>query len=179
MENSREGTPASPEDDRKQPAHPPLREERSPARPISSSSTTTGGKVQAYTDYSHLNPEDIKNVDGICSPSFPSSGGGTDQESSDGGRNNNNNNNNKEPPFVAKLHSILSNSAFDDIVSWLPHGRAWRVHQRGAFEEQVIPLYFRHGKYSSFMRQVNGWGFQRINQGPDYGGYYLEVSVRT
>lgn len=175
MENSREDMPGSPEDDNsKQPAHPPLREEASTLRPPSSPATNNE-KVQAYTDYSHLNPGDMKETDGTSSPSFPPSGGGTDQESSDGGRNSNNH---KEPPFVAKLHSILSNSAFDDIVSWLPHGRAWRVHQRRAFEEQVIPLYFRHGKYSSFMRQVNGWGFQRINQGPDYGGYYHEVSVQ-
>jgi len=124
--------------------------------------TTTNSTIESdidtiYIDYSELTPSDMVDDDGAPNGSGPGK---------------------KEPTFIAKLHSILSNPAFEDIVSWLPHGRAWRVHQRRAFEEQVIPLYFRHGKYSSFMRQVNGWGFQRINQGPDYGGYYHELFLR-
>ena len=63
--------------------------------------------------------------------------------------------------FPMKLHTILSNPEFQDIIAWLPHGRAWRILQHKAFEERVIPLYFRHGRYSSFARQVNGWGFRR------------------
>ena len=61
----------------------------------------------------------------------------------------------KEPPFPVKLHRILSNPDFSDIISWLPHGRSWRVLKPKAFEEKVIPLYFRHAKYASFMRQVS------------------------
>eukprot|EP00563_Minutocellus_polymorphus_P000783 CAMPEP_0181027378 /NCGR_PEP_ID=MMETSP1070-20121207/4134_1 /TAXON_ID=265543 /ORGANISM="Minutocellus polymorphus, Strain NH13" /LENGTH=411 /DNA_ID=CAMNT_0023104619 /DNA_START=77 /DNA_END=1312 /DNA_ORIENTATION=+ len=124
--------------------------------------TTTNSTIESdidtiYIDYSELTPSDMVDDDGAPNGSGPGK---------------------KEPTFIAKLHSILSNPAFEDIVSWLPHGRAWRVHQRRAFEEQVIPLYFRHGKYSSFMRQVNGWGFQRIYQGPDYNGYYHELFLR-
>jgi hypothetical protein len=57
---------------------------------------------------------------------------------------------------------ILSNPEFQDIITWLPHGRSWRILQQRAFEERVIPLFFRHGRYSSFARQVNGWGFKRV-----------------
>lgn len=62
------------------------------------------------------------------------------------------------------------------MKKWLPHGRSWRILQQRAFEERVIPLYFRHGRYSSFARQVNGWGFRRITHGSDYNSYYHEVS---
>jgi hypothetical protein len=81
----------------------------------------------------------------------------------------------KEPTFPVKLHLILSNPEFDDIIAWLPHGRSWRILQQKAFEERVIPLYFRHGRYSSFARQVNGWGFRRVTHGSDYNSYYHEV----
>jgi hypothetical protein len=81
----------------------------------------------------------------------------------------------KEPTFPVKLRMILSNPEFQDIISWLPHGRSWRILQQKAFEERVIPLYFRHGRYSSFARQVNGWGFRRITHGSDYNSYYHEV----
>jgi hypothetical protein len=81
----------------------------------------------------------------------------------------------KEQTFPVKLHMILSNPDFEDIVGWLPHGRSWRILQQKAFEEKVIPLYFRHGRYSSFARQVNGWGYRRITHGSDYNSYYHEV----
>jgi hypothetical protein len=61
----------------------------------------------------------------------------------------------KEPPFPVKLHRILSNPEYSEIVSWLPHGRSWRVLKPKAFEEKVIPIFFRHAKYASFMRQVS------------------------
>jgi len=83
----------------------------------------------------------------------------------------------RDPTFPVKLHQILSARDFEDIISWLPHGRSFRVLQPKAFEERVIPLFFRHGRYASFARQVNGWGFKRVCNGPDYGAYYHEVSV--
>lgn len=83
----------------------------------------------------------------------------------------------KEPAFPTKLHKILSNPEYQDYIAWLPHGRSWRVLKPKAFEEKVIPLYFRHAKYASFMRQVNGWGFKRMTQGPDHNSYYHEVSL--
>jgi hypothetical protein len=86
----------------------------------------------------------------------------------------------KEQTFPVKLHMILSNPDFEDIIAWLPHGRSWRILQQKAFEEKIIPLYFRHGRYSSFARQVNGWGFRRITHGSDYNSYYHEVrTVKT
>lgn len=60
----------------------------------------------------------------------------------------------KEPPFPVKLHRILSNPAYSDLISWLPHGRSWRVLKPKAFEEEIAPRYFRHTKFASFMRQV-------------------------
>mmetsp|Transcript_20243 Transcript_20243/g.31273 ORF Transcript_20243/g.31273 Transcript_20243/m.31273 type:complete len:550 (-) Transcript_20243:258-1907(-) len=84
----------------------------------------------------------------------------------------------KEPPFPVKLHRILSNTEFQEYITWLPHGRSWRVLKPKAFEEKVIPLYFRHAKYASFMRQVNGWGFKRMTQGPDHNSYYHEMFLR-
>lgn len=84
----------------------------------------------------------------------------------------------KEPPFPVKLHRILNNPEFHDIVSWLPHGRSWRVLKPMAFEAKVIPLHFRHCRYSSFMRQVNGWGFRRVFEGPDLNSYYHELFLR-
>jgi len=86
--------------------------------------------------------------------------------------------NSGSPTFPVKLHLILSNPEFEKIVAWLHHGRAWRILDHKALEEKVIPLYFRHGRYSSFARQINGWGFKRIVHGADYNAYYHEMFLR-
>mmetsp|Transcript_20266 Transcript_20266/g.49699 ORF Transcript_20266/g.49699 Transcript_20266/m.49699 type:complete len:269 (-) Transcript_20266:59-865(-) len=80
--------------------------------------------------------------------------------------------------FPGKLDRILNTPEFDDIISWMPHGRSWRVMQQKRFEKEVLPVFFRHGNYSSFIRQVNGWGFRRIQSGPDFNSYYHESFLR-
>jgi len=74
--------------------------------------------------------------------------------------------------FPLKIHEMLSRPEYSDIVSWLSHGRAWKVHKPKAFEEKVIPTFFIRCKYTSFVRQANGWGFRRVSIGPDRNSYY-------
>jgi len=86
---------------------------------------------------------------------------------------------NPSSTFPAKLFKILSNQEFADIITWMPHGRSWRMLQPKVFSEVVSTKYFSHqSKYASFMRQVNGWGFKRITRGPDRNSYYHELFVR-
>lgn len=80
--------------------------------------------------------------------------------------------------FPRKLHRILSTQQFNDIICWLPHGRSWRVQQQQRFEKEVLPIFFRHGRYASFARQINGWGFRRMSSGPDFNSYYHEYFLR-
>ena len=60
----------------------------------------------------------------------------------------------KDHTFPCKLHKILSDPQYSEYIAWLPHGRSWRVLKAKPFEEKVLPKFFRHGKYASFMRQV-------------------------
>ncbi|ACI65630.1 heat shock factor, DNA-binding [Phaeodactylum tricornutum CCAP 1055/1] len=82
------------------------------------------------------------------------------------------------PNFPAKMHSILSRPDLADVICWMPHGRSWRVLKPREFEIRVIPTYFEHAKFSSFIRQANGWGFRRITQGRDRNSYYHELFLR-
>jgi len=84
----------------------------------------------------------------------------------------------KSNTFPAKLFDILSRPEFSDMIRWCSHGRSWRVLKPRALESAVLPSYFRHGKYSSFMRQVNGWGFRRLtSHRQDENSYFHEVST--
>lgn len=63
-------------------------------------------------------------------------------------------NRSKKSSFPMKLYSILKDNEFSDCISWMPHGRSWKVLDQAKFEQKVIPLFFRHAKMASFMRQV-------------------------
>jgi hypothetical protein len=77
------------------------------------------------------------------------------------------------------MYAILSRTDLSDVVSWLDHGRSWKVHKPREFEVKVIPTYFEHNKFSSFIRQANGWGFRRIiSKGDDRNSYYHELFMR-
>lgn len=78
--------------------------------------------------------------------------------------------------FPSRLHGLLTQHS--DIIRWLPHGRSWIVRDKERFLERVAPLYFQMSKYESFSRQVNGWGFKRITQGPDANAYYHELFLK-
>ena len=81
--------------------------------------------------------------------------------------------------FPARLHDLLSHDEdISDIISWLPHGRSWIVRDKKEFLMRVAPSHFQISKYESFTRQVNGWGFKRITQGPDINSYYHELFLR-
>jgi hypothetical protein len=83
------------------------------------------------------------------------------------------------PNFPAKMYAILSRKDLCDIITWLPHGRSWKVLKPREFEVKVIPTYFEHSKFSSFIRQANGWGFRRIiSKGGDRNSYYHELFLR-
>eukprot|EP00549_Striatella_unipunctata_P025424 CAMPEP_0118717628 /NCGR_PEP_ID=MMETSP0800-20121206/28279_1 /TAXON_ID=210618 ORGANISM="Striatella unipunctata, Strain CCMP2910" /NCGR_SAMPLE_ID=MMETSP0800 /ASSEMBLY_ACC=CAM_ASM_000638 /LENGTH=302 /DNA_ID=CAMNT_0006624415 /DNA_START=36 /DNA_END=947 /DNA_ORIENTATION=+ len=80
--------------------------------------------------------------------------------------------------FPFKLHVILSQEQFGDIITWMPHGRAWIVLDPTRLEREVLPLCFDSPNYSSFNRIVNAWSFRRITSGPDQGAYYHEMFLR-
>ena len=56
-------------------------------------------------------------------------------------------------PFL--LYRILMDAeshGFSEIVSFLPHGRAFTIHSRFIFVEVVMPIYFSHSSFRSFRR---------------------------
>ena len=63
--------------------------------------------------------------------------------------------------FPARLHAILSDGQYDHIISWMPHGRAWKINNKELLMQEAAPKFFGQSKYASFARQLSGWGFKR------------------
>ena len=73
---------------------------------------------------------------------------------------------------------ILSNEHETDVISWLPHGKAFIIYKKKSFASQVLPKYFKATKFTSFTRKLNRWGFTRVTRGPEMGSYYHKFFVR-
>jgi len=74
--------------------------------------------------------------------------------------------------FPFRLHEILDTRELRHLISWQPHGRAWKVHNPEEFAKHLSKYFPKQTKYASFIRQVNMWSFTRIASGPDEGCYY-------
>jgi hypothetical protein len=66
----------------------------------------------------------------------------------------------------------------DSIASFFPHGRAFAIHKPREFVAELMPNYFSTTRMSSFQRQLNLYGFRRITDGRDKGGYYHQHFLR-
>lgn len=73
---------------------------------------------------------------------------------------------------------VLDRGDMDDIITWLPHGRAFIVVHSQHLKEIVLPRFFKQSKFMSFTRQLNLWGFKRLTNGTDAGAYYHEFFLR-
>ena len=66
-----------------------------------------------------------------------------------------------EKNFPKKLHQMLSNRELSHVITWMPHGRCWKVLDRDLLIEEGNPKYFSQNKFASFTRQLSSWGFKR------------------
>ena len=82
-----------------------------------------------------------------------------------------------EMSFGLKLHEILHKKEYNGYITWMPHGRAFRIMIPKRLEMKVLPKYFNHSRYSTFMRQLNNHGFKHLTQGQDRNCHYHEVSA--
>ena len=77
--------------------------------------------------------------------------------------------------FPKKLYCILSDPNNEKAITWLPDGYAWKVLNQNELETEILPQYFSHNSFASFMRQVNAYGFQRKSDEKDANIYYHKV----
>ena len=61
---------------------------------------------------------------------------------------------------------------FDRIVSWLPGGSSFTVHNQPLFDRVVLPRFFAQTKHRSFQKLLSAYGFIKLENGPNKGGYH-------
>eukprot|EP01017_Pseudomicrothorax_dubius_P051102 TRINITY_DN9771_c0_g2_i2.p1 TRINITY_DN9771_c0_g2~~TRINITY_DN9771_c0_g2_i2.p1 ORF type:complete len:267 (+),score=43.13 TRINITY_DN9771_c0_g2_i2:90-890(+) len=82
---------------------------------------------------------------------------------------------NKSSCFIHKLHRILKSGEAADILKWSEDGCSVVILDKRKLSQNVLPKFFKHGNYHSFVRQLNMYGFQKIRktQGQDTFTHHL------
>ncbi|KAI5784093.1 HSF-type DNA-binding-domain-containing protein [Pyronema domesticum] len=64
--------------------------------------------------------------------------------------------------FIHKLYNMLEDNNIQHLISWSPTNESFVVSPTGEFSK-VLSQYFKHTNISSFVRQLNMYGFHKVN----------------
>ncbi|KAK4687276.1 hypothetical protein P7C73_g2844, partial [Tremellales sp. Uapishka_1] len=68
----------------------------------------------------------------------------------------------KVPAFLNKLYSMVSDDSTDELIHWADSGDSFFVPNHERFGKELLPRFFKHANFSSFVRQLNMYGFHKV-----------------
>ncbi|XP_027052222.1 heat shock factor protein-like isoform X1 [Pocillopora damicornis] len=77
------------------------------------------------------------------------------------------------PAFLVKLWKLVEDPQYEEHISWNKNGSGFLVHDQATFAREILPKYFKHNNFASFVRQLNMYGFRKVI-GAEQGGLRSE-----
>ncbi|KVI02685.1 heat shock factor protein HSF24-like [Cynara cardunculus var. scolymus] len=64
-------------------------------------------------------------------------------------------------PFLIKTYQLVDDPMTDEMISWNETGGGFVVWKTADFARDLLPNSFKHNNFSSFVRQLNTYGFHK------------------
>jgi heat shock transcription factor 1 len=62
------------------------------------------------------------------------------------------------------IYVVFQDKKYDSIVSWSTDGESFIVKKLNEFSETILPRFFKHNNFSSFIRQLNMYDFHKTKR---------------
>ncbi|KAF7322780.1 Transcriptional factor [Mycena chlorophos] len=69
---------------------------------------------------------------------------------------------NRIPAFLNKLYQMVGDAETNHLIEWADDGDSFYVYNQEQFARDVLPHWFKHQNFASFVRQLNMYGFHKV-----------------
>lgn len=85
-------------------------------------------------------------------------------------------------PFLTKTYQLVDDHTIDEVISWNDDGSTFIVWNPTVFAKDLLPKYFKHNNFSSFVRQLNtyvilSFFFCYLSININYEALYFQVLI--